>query len=100
MRQVAVTHLLSDSQKEQLLERLAGEIPGSEWMEATIRTGMRYPIPWHGHPSRWDWGVTLKTMILAFQKHEQMVATAKELGDKLWMMNDETGDRLRKALRS
>lgn len=100
MRQVAVTHLLSDSQKEQLLERMAGEIPGSEWYEALVRTSLRYPVPWHGHPSRWDWGVMLKSLSLAIQKHEQLRETAKEMGPAVWLVVGDDGERLRKALRS
>lgn len=100
MRRVAITHLLSDFQKQQLLERMAGEITGSEWYEALVSTGLRYGVPRHGDTCRWDWSITMKSLSLACQKNEQLRSTAKEMGPAVWLVGGEDGERLRKALRS
>lgn len=85
------------------LMALADKITGSEWLEALIATGLKYSVPWHGHPSRWDWGVTLKSLSLAIQ-HDEMVrdiarGLSAEQREALYADNSEAAFRLRKALK-
>lgn len=99
MRQIFANPLLSDD------ARIAGLplVPGSEWLEAMIATSRRFAIPCHGHPSRWDWGVTLKTLALACLKEKQTKLIVSEMSPAeraaLWTDTGADVARLRKALR-
>jgi hypothetical protein len=77
--------------------------PGSEWYEALVATGVRYPVPWHGHPSRWEWGMTAYGLGMAQLRGKQIAKVAKELTPDqravLWSDTSEAGQALRKALR-
>ncbi len=83
---------------------LAGDIVvGSEWHEAAITAGVRgFGGPAHGHPSRWDWGVTFATLEQAMRCHERMAQLANGLTpaqrDALWTTNDPRAAELRELV--
>jgi hypothetical protein len=76
---------------------------GSEWLEALIATGRKYSVPRHGHPCRWDWSITLKSLSLACQRSKMIADMAKDLTpeqrDALWQDDSDAAAELRKALK-
>lgn len=76
---------------------------GSEWAFAVIEAGKQgHAGPLHGDPSRWDWGVTVKSLMLAFKRHEMLVDFARgltaEQRDALWSDPSEEAARVRRVV--
>lgn len=64
------------------------QVSGSEWCEAVITASLRgLGGPPHGHPSRWDWGMTVKSLALAQMPH----GGAFEISRKKFYQNVEFG---------
>jgi hypothetical protein len=82
-------------------------IPGSQHWESVIAAGLRWPDahagPLHGSPARWDWGVTVRTLAEACQRHAKLVAYAAELteGQRRAVFSDPSDEAaaIRKAMR-
>ena len=84
----------------------AATIPGSQHLEFVIAGSLRRPElagPPHGHPARWDWGVTVRSLAEAIQRRarlERAVAGASpaEL-DALWSDPSPEAAELRSVMR-
>lgn len=76
---------------------------GSEHYEAVIATGTRYAVPRHGDPVRWDWGVTLRSLDFAMQRHRMLADFVAEMTPEqraaAWSMGGHEGERLRRAMK-
>lgn len=74
---------------------------GSEWLDGVIRAGMQgYGGPPHGDSSRWDWGLTLRTLDVAMQRHKMLCEFVEgmtpEQKDALWSDPSEEAARVRR----
>lgn len=82
-------------------------MPGSQWLELTIAAGLKWPAhhvgPAHGSPARWDWGVTVRSLAEATQRHERLVSAAVGLTaaerDALWSDPSPEAAELRRVTR-
>lgn len=57
-------------------------LPGSQHHELVIAASLRHPElagPRHGHPSRWDWGVTYRSALEAQQRHARLKRFAAQM---------------------
>lgn len=79
-------------------------IPGSQHLEAVITAGVRgFGGPPHGHESRWDWSVTLKSLSYAMQRHERLATYAKDMSpaerEAVWADPSPEAEAMRRVLR-
>ena len=52
---------------------LASATDGASWYEAVLTASRRgFGGPPHGHPSRWDWGVTVRSLGTAIARHQHL----------------------------
>lgn len=81
-----------------------GRLPtGSEWAHAAIEAGKQgYGGPPHGDASRWDWGLTLRSLDVAFQRHKMLrefvAGMTAEQKDALWSDPSEEAARVRRVV--
>lgn len=81
--------------------------PGSEWWELVIHASLVDPERWagppHGHPSRWDWGFTLRSLVESMQRYEHLRRIVANLTPEqhaeLWSDTSEQAARLRRVMR-
>lgn len=81
--------------------------PGSEWWELVLHGALINPERWagppHGHPTRWDWGFTLRSLDEARQKREHLERIARNLTPEqlaeLWQDPSPQAAALRRAMR-
>lgn len=81
--------------------------PGSEWHELVVFASLAAPERWagppHGHPSRWDWGRTLRSMCEAFSRHERLrkfaAGMTPEQRDLVWSDPSPEAAELRRVMR-
>lgn len=85
------------------LEHLCIHTTGSEHLEAVISTGMRYAVPRHGDPKRWDWSCALRSLDFAFQRNGMLADFVAEMTPEqrtaAWVLHGAEGERLRRAMR-
>lgn len=76
---------------------------GSEHHESVIATGKRYAVPHHGHPTRWDWSNTLRSLDVALQRGRMLVDFVAEMTpeqrEAAWTIDGPEGERLRRVMR-
>lgn len=80
--------------------------PGSEWYELVIRAQLKWPersgVP-HGHARRWDWGITVRSLFEATQRHERLMRFARgmtpEQYEAAWSDPSPEAAQLRKVMR-
>ena len=80
-------------------------VTGSEWYEAVLVAGLRGLLHGgagrHGDRSRWDWGITLKSLALAVQRFERLAQTVAEMTPAqmvTWWTDPEMGELRRVAI--
>lgn len=89
--------------REALRERL-----GSEWWELVLHGALALPERWagppHGAPSRWDWGVTLRSLAEAEQRREHLDRLARNMTPEqhaqLWQDPSPRAAELRRFMRA
>lgn len=82
--------------------------PGSEWWELVIHASLTAPERWagpqHGHPSRWSWDFTARTLHDALQRHQHVRRIARNLTPEqqaaLWQDTSPQAAELRRAMRA
>jgi len=78
-------------------------VDGSHWCEAVITAGKRGLLTTgagrHGHPTRWDWGLTLKSLAIAAQRYERLHDLIDEMSpdQKIEMWSNPDMDELRRV---
>lgn len=78
-------------------------ITGSEWCEAVVCAGTSARLTdgagRHGHPTRWDWGVTIKSLALACQRYDCLCNVIAEMdaSAQAAMWSDPDMDELRRV---
>ena len=86
-----------------VLEHVCSLTTGSEHLEAVISTGLRYAVPHHGSSDRWDWGVTIRSIDFALQRHKMLVEWVKDMTPEqraaAWELAGPEGERLRRLMR-
>lgn len=101
-----LTPTLSADQRKRRREALR-EREGSEWWELVIRGSLAVPERWagppHGHPTRWDWGFTVRSMAEAEQRREHLERLARNMTPEqlaeLWQDPSEQAAALRRVMR-
>jgi hypothetical protein len=82
-------------------------LPGSQHLEAVITAAVRWPSthagPPHGHPSRWDWSVTLRSLAEACMRTERLAKHAASMTEaerlEVWGDPSPEAARLRDVMR-
>lgn len=78
-------------------------IQASEWCEAVITAGKRGLLSdgagRHGHATRWDWGVTIKSLAIAAQRYDRLCGIIAEMtpNQQVQMWSDPGMDELRRV---
>lgn len=86
------------------LEIVADNYDGAAWHYAVIRSGLLGHVETrHGARDRWDWGVTVRTLDAAQQRHGRLQALADGLTPEqkaaLWADPSEQAKVLRRFVR-
>lgn len=84
------------------LAHLCAHTTGSEHLEAVIATGLRYAVPRHGDPARWDWGTTLRSLDFALQRHRMLADFVAEMTPEqracAWQSTTDEARRIRRLM--
>lgn len=80
--------------------------PGSEWHELVVHASLAAPERWggpqHGHPARWDWGMTGHSLGEELARHDHLLRIVRNLTpeqrDALWSDVSPAAARLREVM--
>jgi len=89
-----------------LLLPTVAPMPGSQWLELVIHTGLKQPERWplyrHGHEDHWDWGRTVWSLLESARRRATLERVARNLTpgqrDALWSDPSDDARELRRVL--